>query len=173
MKTIIIYKSHTGFTERYARWIGEALSCDTSSFKEFKTANLKNYDLVIYGGRVHAGKIDGLKKMKQLLAAVGSPKLVIFATGATPKEEEDIINGMWKGNLSEEELATIPHFYMPSGLNYEKMGFLDRSIMKMLSKMLSKKKDKTEVEAGSMQAISSSHDISSKDYITPLIEYYK
>ncbi len=28
MKTIVIYKSATGFTKKYAQWIAEALSAD-------------------------------------------------------------------------------------------------------------------------------------------------
>ncbi len=68
---------------------------------------------------------------------------------------------------------SIPHFYMQSGLCYEKMGFFDKTLMKMLSKMLSSKKDKSDSEGGTTIAISKSHDISSKDYIMPLVNYIK
>lgn len=33
-KSLIIYKSKTGFTERFAEWICEELSCDMISYKE-------------------------------------------------------------------------------------------------------------------------------------------
>lgn len=67
-------------------------------------------------------------------------KLIIFATGATLKENNSI-QEVWKNNLSEVELKTIKHFYIPAGLNYEKMGFLDKTIMKMASIMLEKKRN--------------------------------
>ncbi|MBU6135292.1 MULTISPECIES: hypothetical protein [Clostridium] len=62
---------------------------------------------------------------------------------------------------------------MQGGFNYEKMGILDRMIMKTLSKILSRKKDKSSDEAGFEQAIGSSYDISSREYIAPLIQFVK
>ncbi|MGL5351808.1 MAG: hypothetical protein ACRDA5_00635, partial [Clostridium sp.] len=67
----------------------------------------------------------------------------------------------------------IPHFYMQSGLNYEKMGIVDRLIMKSLAKMLSSKNDKSKENYGCQQAIINSHDISSKEYIEPLVRFIK
>jgi len=60
---------------------------------------------------------------------------------------------------------------MQSGLNYSKMGVGDYLIMKALAKMLSSKKDKNSEEAGCEQAIGSSYDISSREYIAPLIQF--
>ena len=62
---------------------------------------------------------------------------------------------------------------MQGGLNYEKMGILGRMIMKILAKILSRKKDKSSDEAGFEQAIGSSYDISSREYIAPLIQFIK
>lgn len=167
MKTIIIYKSKTGFTKQYATWISEALNCEVKSVKSVNAKELKDYDLVIFGSRVHAGFIDGLKKIK----ALGLKKLVVFATGATPKEATESIEKIWNDNFTVEE--ENPHFYFPSGLCYEKMGFFDRLIMKMVSKMMQKKKDKTDIEEGFAHAISKSFDDSDKKYIEPLVNYVK
>ena len=69
-----------------------------------------------------------------------------------------------------EELETIPHFYMQSGICYEKMSFANKTLMKMMSNILSKKNG-DDVEAGFAQAIKSSYDISSKEYAEPLIKF--
>lgn len=171
MKTIVIYKSKTDFTKRYAEWIAEELKCDISNYKNFSQSSIAEYDFVIYGSRIHAGKIDGLKKVKGLFTGNTKPKLVIFATGATPSAVKDAINTIWKTNFSEEEMKTIPHFYMQSGLNYEKMGIGDRLIMKTVAKMLSRKKNKSSEEAGFEEAILGSYDSSSREYIVPLINF--
>lgn len=97
--------------------------------------------------------------------------IVVFATGATPSAAEDMINAIWNASFSEEELKKIPHFYMQGGLNYKKMVIVDRLIMKTLANMLSRKKDKNSDEAGCEQAIGSSYDISSREYIMPLIQF--
>lgn len=72
--------------------------------------------------------------------------------------------------MTEEERATIPHFYMQSGLCYEKMSFADKTLMKMLANMLSKKADKSKEEEGQEQAIKSSYNSSDEKYAQPLID---
>lgn len=100
-------------------------------------------------------------------------KLVVFTNGATPYKAKNIIDTIWKANFSEEELKTIPHYYMQSGLNYERMNSGDRLIMKLLAKMLSRKNNKSKEEDGCEQDIGSSYDISSVEYIEPLIKFMK
>lgn len=168
---IVIYKSKTGFTKRYAKAIANKLKCDIIEMKDISKIDIKKQDIIIYGSRVHAGVIDGLNKMKELLVKKDIKKLVVFATGATPNKAEDLIEKLWKDNLNKEEANNIPHFYMQSGICYEKMGFVDRLIMKMVSKMIESKKNKDNNEQGFVQVISESYDISSDKYIKPLINF--
>lgn len=51
------------------------------------------------------------------------------------------------------------------------MSFSNKTLMKMMSNVLRKKKNKDSSEEGFAQAISSSYDISSKEYAEPLIQY--
>ncbi len=169
MKTILIYKSKTGFTEKYANWISEEIDCKVVNISTIKNVNFNQYDLIIFGSRIHAGRIDGLDKIKKL--DLGN-RLIIFATGATPKETNSI-QEVWKNNLSKEELQVIKHFYIPAGLNYEKMDFLDKVMMKMASVMLEKKKDKNAEDIGMQNSIKKSYDISNKSKIKPLVDYIK
>lgn len=173
MKAIIVYKSKTGFTKTYAEWIQEATSIDILNYDSISKVALSTYDLVIFGSRIHAGRVDGLKKIKDLLLDKENTQLVVFATGGTPIDAEDVINSMWKASFTEEELHAIPHFYMPAGLNYENMNIGDKLIMKALAKMLGNKNDKNSVEAGCEQAITHSYNVSSREYISPLLEYIK
>lgn len=135
--------------------------------------SIAEYDFVIYRSRVHSERIDGIKKIKVLFSDNEMSKLIIFETRPTPLAAEDVINTIWESNFSNEELKIISHFYMQGGFNYEKMGILDRMIMKTLSKILSRKKDKSSDEAGFEQDIGSSYDISSREYIAPLIQFVK
>lgn len=90
-----------------------------------------------------------------------------------PQEAKEEIDKVWSENLSAEELKEVPHFYMPGGLNYEKIGFVDRTLMRIFSKMMERKKDKTASDEECAKAITASYDISSKDYIKPLVKYIK
>lgn len=109
MKILLIYKSKTGFTKRYAEWICEEINCRLENISNIKNIDFSNYDLIIYGSRIHAGRIDGLDKIRKLNL---DKKLIIFVTGATPKETNSIIE-VWNSNLTEEELKIVKHFYIP------------------------------------------------------------
>ncbi|MBE5960377.1 MAG: hypothetical protein E7256_03160 [Lachnospiraceae bacterium] len=170
MKTVVVYKSKTGFTKRYAEWIAEELKADLVDEKLFQRSAIASYDRIIYGGSFEAGKVQGLRKIKAMFDGNTISKLVVFATGATPATAQDVIESEWKGNFTAEELGRIPHFYMQAGLNYEKMGAGDRMLMKAFAKMLGSKKNKTAEEEGTVKAIQNSYDISSREYIKPLIE---
>jgi len=171
--TIIIYKSRTGFTKKYAEMIAGELGCTIAEFKTMTVNALSQYDTVIFGSRAHAGVFDGYRKAKEMFQRSSSKNFIVFATGATPNSNEKIIQQFWQQNLSAEEIENLPHFYMQSGLCYEKMGFFDRMMLKMVAAMMKKKKEKSPHEREFEQAIRNSYDISSKEYILPLISQFR
>ena len=173
MNILVTYKSKTGFTKKYAEIVAKEVGCEAVDFKKTSAKQMSEYDVVVFGSRLHAGMIDGLKKAKEMFAKSGAKKLVVFVTGATPNEAAEEIETVWKNNLTAEELESIPHFYMQSGLCYEKMSFGDKSMMKMVSTVMSKQKDLSSKDQRFLQAIQSSYDISSEEYAKPLIAYLK
>lgn len=168
-KVIIIYKSSTGFTKRYAEMIAEEINGTLADFQTVTAETLSGYDTVVFGSRAHAGMIDGYKKAKELFQKASVCQWILFVTGATPNTEVDVLEEFWKNNLTEEERKKTPHFYMQSGLCYEKMSLLDKGMMKFMVSMMKKKKDKNDYEKGMERSIASSFDISSKEYIMPLV----
>lgn len=168
---LVMYKSVTGFTERYARWIAEDLDCEAADIKDLSAEKLSGCETVIFGGRFHAGRVDGLKKAKELFEKSSCKNLILFATGATPNSAGAIIEEAWKNDLTPEELSLYPHFYMQSGLRYEKMSFGDRAMMKVFASMVKRKKDKTDYDKAMEKALGSSYDLSSREFISPLVSY--
>lgn len=171
MRVILVIHSKTGFTQKYADLISKKLTIPCISLKEVTDGIIEQNDVIVFGSRIHAGKIDQLQKIKGKLVSFPKKQLVVFATGATPEATADVINRIWTDNFSDEELKTIPHFYMQSGLYYEKMNLFDKSIMKSAAIFISKKKNKDNNEKGFEQAIKKSYDISSEEYIVPLLNY--
>ena len=125
MKTAVIYESGTGFTKQYAEWISEELGCECEELKSFSN-NLSDYDMAIYGGSIFAGKIRDLDKFQQL-----NPKTyIVFAVGMT----EDT------GNYADElkkanPLDKVTLFYLRGGARFSKLGFMNRTILKKVTKM--------------------------------------
>ena len=119
---LVTYRSVTGFTQQYAQWIAEALGGACRPLADLSKDDMAAYGTVIFGGRFHAGSVDGLKQAKALAAACQVPRFLVFATGATPAAAQDQIAAAWAANLTPEEAARIPHFYFPGGLRYEAPG---------------------------------------------------
>lgn len=59
IKKIVVYKSRTGFTEKYAHWIAEDLHCDAVSLEKISASQMSRYDVIIFGGGIHAGRSMG------------------------------------------------------------------------------------------------------------------
>lgn len=179
-KIAVVYKSVTGFTEKYAEIVSKETGAELIDFKGCPKNRMKSlsadYDVIVFGSRLHAGRIDGIKKAKALFFDKGKAEFIVFATGAMPSAEaemENILEQTWKNNFTPQELEKIPHFYFQAGLCYEKMPFGDRLMMKAFASMLKNKKDKTESDRAYEKAVASSYDISSREFAEPLIMLLK
>lgn len=75
MKTIIIYNSKSGFTENYSKIIAKELNCKKIHIKNIKQENLSQYDTIIFGSRIIAGKIEKLKTIKTIVKKYNIKKL--------------------------------------------------------------------------------------------------
>lgn len=125
MKILVTYRSKTGFTKRYAEWISEELKCDLKEVSKVGKNEILEYDLVIHGGWIMGGMINGFNKIKKF-----NPKrLIVFGVGYTPKCEVDLANMITFNNLGD-----IPLFYFEGGMNPKKMGFIGRSMVKAVTK---------------------------------------
>ena len=165
-KVLVLYKSKTGFSKRYAEWIAEDLMCDCRSIKGVKLEDLKDYGLVIYGAGVYAGMIAGAGKIKNWIKKSPEKTWVVFASGATPPKEgyEELI---FKTNFRKGESRPAHFYYFLSGINYEKMGFFDRLLMKFFTFITARKSAKPRT------AKQTSIDLANRDYIEALLRYVR
>ncbi len=168
---LLLYKSHTGFTKKYAELIASTVNCTLSDSKIASVKQLSDYDIILFGSRAYAGTIDGYKTIQKLFEKSTASTLILFVTGATPATAKETIQAFWNQNLSAKEQETIPHFYLPGGLCYEKMSTKDRWMMKIAATMIKKKKNKTASDREFEQAIASSYDLSDPIYITELVSF--
>lgn len=171
MKTIVVYNSKTGFTQKYGEWIAQELGCEAVSQKK-ALKQLDIYDCIIFGGGIMGGRINGINKIKRN-TVWKDKKMVVFATGATPQADAILVSGFKNGNLTAEEQERIPFFYFQSGMNFEKMGFFSRTIIGILKKSIMKKENKTAEDEGMLKTLEKSSDISEPTFISPLVAYVK
>lgn len=71
----IVIKSSSGSTTVYTSWIAEELNADCTPLKDLK--NIGGYDLLVYGGCLHAVGINGYAAFKKHLSPEDYGKLII------------------------------------------------------------------------------------------------
>lgn len=166
-KTLVIYNSQTGFTERYARWLGEEADCVLVPYSNRAGVCLADYSRVVFGGWFHAGSIKGLKWFREKLPELSGKTVAVFATGSTPADAPQASEALANNALTLDG-KPVPLFYFPGGLCYEKMSTGNRLMMKLFCKMIKKQHGEN---SEMYQVISHSYDASSKDALAPLVQY--
>ena len=170
MKTIVAYKSRSGYTKRYAEWIAKELGCDIKENPEL--SDILGYDTIIYGGGMYAGGFNGGKLITKNLDKLKGKKIALFAVGANPGRENEM-KIFWDRVLTAEQQKAIGYFYLRGGFDLEKLTAKDKVLMKMLKIRLQSIKKRTEDEQGMLDAYDTPVDFSDKANINPLIEYVK
>lgn len=138
--------------------------------KEAEEIDIEKYDVILYGGGFYGGQIQGIAWLKNRIPQLQGKRMAVFATGATPEDSPEVEKAFAQ-NLTEEEQKAIPCFYLQSGLNYEKMDWKLRMMMKLFSKMMEKKKDKTEQEKMMAACLKTSFDVADKNNLEPLLHW--
>ena len=99
MKTIVAYKSKSGYTKRYAEWIAQELGCDIKENPEL--SDILGYDTIIYGGGMYAGGFNGGKLITKNLDKLSGKKIALFAVGSNPGREHEM-KVFWNRVLTAE-----------------------------------------------------------------------
>ena len=172
MKTAVIYNSQTGFTKRYAQWIADAVLADCVEFSAAKNKDFSQYDAIVFGGWACGGTISKLAWFKSHIDQWKGKKLIAFCVGASPIESPQVQPALDQ-NFTDEEKKNVKVFYCPGGFDYEKMPLPSKLMMKVFTKVLKSKKNKSDYEQEMLKMISSSYDISDKKYIEPIIDALK
>ena len=169
MKTILIYKSNTGYTKKYVDSIERRLvDIEVVPFKKAKWGKLKNYDTIIYGGPLRANKIEGLNKLLNKYNKIKDKNIFIFATGIEPvtdSKKEDVImaNGL--------EYYHVRLYLFPGGMDYSKMSKLTQ---KLITLGLKASAGKQNLNADDLiSRFKNPIDMTNMDYLDRMIDVYR
>lgn len=124
MSRVIIYKSKTGHTERYAKMLSEELDIPCYSYKE---AKVSDNDEVIFLSYIYASKIMGLSKVLNKYNVKA-----IIAVGALAYSK-DYVNTLKQTNNIDK-----PFFYLRGGIDYSKLNFIFRKFLPIIGKDIAK-----------------------------------
>lgn len=169
-KTIVIYKTISGFTKKYAEMIGGELGSEVISLDKVSKGKLNDYEVIIYGGSLHAVGIVGIKEMKKMIKEVPDKKLVVFAVGASP-QKEGLIEELRAHNFVDYQPDNV--FYLRGGFDFKKLDMINKIIMFIFVNILKLKSKKSSDDKGMIGAYKSPVDFTSRENITDLVNYVK
>jgi menaquinone-dependent protoporphyrinogen IX oxidase len=172
LRTVVIYRSISGYTKKYAQWIAKECNADIYDAKEFNTQKLSDYSTIIFGGSLHAVGINGIACIKENLPKLTNKKIVIFTVGASPPKE-GIIREIMDNNFSTNEQGNLKLFYLRGGFDFNKLDFPNKIIMALFRVRLTLKKNKSSDEMGMLTAYSKPMDLVRKENIKQLVDYVK
>jgi menaquinone-dependent protoporphyrinogen IX oxidase len=127
-KTVVIYRSKTGFTKNYAQWIAEELGCDLYKGEDIKVSELQNYDTIIYGAGLYASGISGIKLITDNFDLLKNKNLFVFSVGASPVREVTTAE-LRKANFKGEQFEKIHFYYLRGGFDYSRLSPFYRFLM--------------------------------------------
>ena len=153
MSRVIIYKSKTGHTERYAKMLSEELNIPCYSYKD---AKVSENDEVIFLSYIYASKIMGLSKILKKYNVK-----VVIAVGALAYSK-DYLN-----TLKDANNVKLPFFYLRGGIDYSKLNFFFRKFLPVIGKDIAK--DDKEL----LNLFKNGGDFVTKDNLSEVLNYLK
>ncbi|GAB2023749.1 flavodoxin domain-containing protein [Pseudolactococcus yaeyamensis] len=167
-KIAVIYKSNYGATKQYAQWIATALQADLFERKVVTPAMLGDYDCIIYGGGLYASGVIG----SDIVAKNPCQQLLVFTVGLADPAKADYQAIMSRAfpNLAYQP-EKVWHFR--GAIDYSKLGFLHRNLMKVVKKSAEKKPEsqRNEDEKVMLATYGQQVDFIDQTVIKSLIDY--
>jgi len=170
MKIVVVYKSISGFTKKYAEWIAKELEAESFSIEKIDIGTLLKYDLIIYGGCLHAIGINGVKMIKNNLNKLKDKNIIVFTTGASP-QRENTISKVRDSNFSAEEQKQIQFYYFRGGFDFNKLDLPNKILMTLMNWKIKLTRHKTPDAKGMLAAFAKPMDFTRKENIIELLEY--
>ena len=166
----VIYKSKYGYTKCYAQWIAQELDATLFEASQVTPPQLASYDVVVYGGGLYAGGINGVA----LVTRNPCKSLVVFTVGLADPDTTDY-REILKKNFPGEALSKAKVFHLRGGVDYQKLGLVHKGMMAMVRKMAAKKEEsqRSSEDKGTLEAGTQGVDFTDKDTIAPIIAFVR
>lgn len=133
MNSIILYGSCYGTSMRYAQSLAEQTGLRCVSYDQ--APSLRDYDRLFYVGGLYAGGVWGLSAALKKLPADSHTELILLTVGLAdpedPKNRENIKASVQK-QIPDRIFQRTQIFYLRGGIDYQKLNFKHRTMMKML-----------------------------------------
>ena len=174
VKTLILYNTVSGYTQRYAEMLKERLSEDAVTLmplKQFKPKALDPFDRVVFMSRVTNDTISGFKtevKHAELFAEKYACIVAVGMAKPTAAQYRVIENA----NIPYK-LKGIPLFVVRGGFDAQKLKGGDKLIIKMTVSRLMKAQSRSPEEMAMLNFLNAKTDKVNSQNLQPVEQYLK
>ena len=173
MGAAVAFCSQTGSAKRYADWLAEELGCRMVPLEQIEVV-AADADLVVLCSWFHAASLKGAKRFRAYMAAHGEKRYAVVAVGATPMPCE-----LWPASEHEEAFRRsfptdaypdLPWCYCQGGFHFERLGAVDKVMMRIYFKMLEGEVRKGDQRSATALAqMREGYDGCERSYLDPLV----
>lgn len=155
---LIIYSSKYGATQSYAEHLSIALDATCIPIKKVKKEDIQRADILIFGGSIYIGKLSILKKLSRFQSLLSQKEWHFFAVGLMDNEK-NALPVIMKNNPELTKYTYKKIHYFPGVFDINKTKGIQRLLLNMMSKTLTKKHPLTDEEKALLEAIQQPKDM--------------
>jgi len=175
-KTLVVYNSKYGYTKKYAYWLAEELKADICTDKNLKREELNNYSKILFGSSLYASANKAASLVVKHFEQIKDRKVILFTCGVADISSESnvvAINKMLDKIITPEIRKKVKIFHVRGGIDYSKLTFLHKIMMKVPYSRVKKKPENewTDEERNFMVTYGQKIDFSDKKMLEPIIRY--
>lgn len=141
-KILVLYESNCGSTEKYAKDIANATNGIAMPLKKFKWKTIDEFSIVVFGGWVNNGAIQGINDfLYDYENRLKDKDVIVFSCGMsipTDKGRKELID---RNYLSPYH---IRYYQVRGSFSFSKLKFVQKMMMKASIKMIANSPDATE-----------------------------
>lgn len=127
MKTLILYCTNQGNTERYARDIASAVGGDVLKMSRWNLRKAKDYDCVVFGGWVRGGIIQGLDDFLAEYDSLEGKDILIYSVGISVPTKQGRADMISRNLL---DMYHVRYYQFRGSFDFKKLRFPQNILMK-------------------------------------------
>lgn len=165
-KIFVFYDSHTGFTERYAHWIGEEVGASVIPLKQYRPSMEKDCDIILCGGGIFGSELSGIRKYRRIQKRNPEKEFIFFATGLRPPSDQTT-KALIRYNF--EDISFPDFYYFHGGLKLDALHRAKKAMLMAFRMMMRRQEVLSEEDKELLRNIAVSSDYCEKIQILPLL----
>lgn len=141
MKNLVLFKSKYGSTKQYADFISKALNCPMDDFSNLNNYDLENFDSIIVGEGVYAGKLKTPKVLKEIIRKYPNKNYIFYLVGLANMDDEENTNRLYADikKYLGDDIKKIKVFFLRGSIDYSKLSVKHSFMMWLLYQSLKHK----------------------------------